>query len=72
MVMTIQLKLLYHDGKPVTDNVNYVKVKQFYSYNDEEFSESKHKLSDSGIVDLQYFPSRTNVTVLRIEVGFFG
>ncbi|XP_065223295.1 CD109 antigen-like isoform X2 [Planococcus citri] len=67
---TAHLKLLYHDGKPVTDNVNYVKVKQFYSYNDDEFTESKHRLSEDGIVDLHYYPPRTNVTILRIEAEY--
>lgn len=62
---------MYHDGTPVTDDNNYVKIKQFYSYNEEEFTESKHKLSSLGTVELQYFPPMHNVSVLRIEVSIF-
>ena len=63
------MKILYHDGSPVTDEVNLVKVKRYYSYDEEDFKESKHKLSNSGIIELEYLPPH-NVSVLRIEVCF--
>lgn len=63
--------MVYHDGSPVTDERNFVRVKRFYSYDDEEFTESKHKLSAEGIVELTYDPPLENVTVLRIEVRLF-
>ncbi|KAK7574336.1 hypothetical protein V9T40_011527 [Parthenolecanium corni] len=66
---TAQIKLLYHDGSPVTDEVNMVKVRQYYSYDEENFKESKHKLSESGIIELQYFPPH-NASVLRIEAEY--
>lgn len=62
------MKLLYHDGSPVTDEVNFVKVKRYYSYDEENFKETKHKLSESGTIELQYLPPH-NVSVLRIEVS---
>lgn len=65
----LQIKLVYHDGRPVTDEKNYVRVKQFYSYSEDDFTESKHKLSSTGTIELQYQPPIENVTVLRIEVS---
>lgn len=47
-----------------------MKVKRFYSYSDEDFAESRHKLSDLGMIELQYFPPAHNVSVLRIEVSY--
>jgi hypothetical protein len=54
----------------VIDKTNPVKVRFGYSYNSEEYTESHHKLSPNGLIELNYYPPATNVTTLGIEVNY--
>lgn len=64
-----QIKLSHHDGRPVQDKTNPVKVRHGFSYNTDEFTETKYKLNSNGMIELVYYPPAHNVTTLGIEVN---
>lgn len=53
------------------DRTNPVKVRWGYSYDQDNYNETEHKLSNNGLVELSFYPPVTNVTTLGIEVGTF-
>ncbi|XP_075211329.1 CD109 antigen-like isoform X2 [Lycorma delicatula] len=67
---TAFIKLAHHDGTPVTDKTNPVRVRYGYSYNSDEYTESSHFLSQNGLVELTYYPPANNVTTLGIEADY--
>lgn len=67
---TAYIRLSHHDGTPVQDKTNPVKVRHGFSYNSEEYVETQHKLSPMGLVELVYYPPSANVTTLGIEAEY--
>lgn len=53
------------------DRTNPVKVRWGYSYDQDNYNETEHKLSNNGLVELTFYPPVSNVTTLGIEVGKF-
>lgn len=53
------------------DRTNPVKVRWGYSYDQDNYNETEHKLSNNGLVELSFYPPVSNVTTLGIEVGKF-
>lgn len=51
------------------DRTNPVKVRWGYSYDQDNYNETEHKLSTNGLVELTFLPPVTNVTTLGIEVS---
>ncbi|XP_039279526.1 CD109 antigen isoform X2 [Nilaparvata lugens] len=64
------MKVSTHDGIPVTDRTNPVKVAQGYSYNSDEFNKTNHMLDSNGLIELVYYPPLHNVTTLGIEAEY--
>lgn len=64
------VQLVYHDGKPVRDEKNPVKVGYRFSHG-EDFTEESFKLSPEGMVTLDFFPDK-NATVLEIKAQYLG
>jgi len=63
---TAFLRLVHHDGVPVTDKTNKIKVRYGYSYDETEYVEEQYPVSDNGIVELNFYPP-VNATTLGIE-----
>nr|XP_018897644.1 PREDICTED: CD109 antigen-like isoform X2 [Bemisia tabaci] len=64
------IKVAHHDGSPVNDDNNMVKVRHGFSYNTDEYTESKHKLDRNGVVELTFYPPAQNVSSLGIEADY--
>lgn len=67
---TAFIKLSHHDGTPVQDKTNPVRVRHGFSYNNEDYTETQHKLSPTGLIELVYYPPAINVTTLGIEAEY--
>nr|XP_014289274.1 CD109 antigen-like isoform X3 [Halyomorpha halys] len=66
---TVFIKLAHHDGVPVIDKTNPVKVFSGFDYNSDNYTESQHYLSSNGIIELTFYPP-TNVTVLGLAAEY--
>ncbi|XP_046675493.1 CD109 antigen-like isoform X2 [Homalodisca vitripennis] len=69
---TAFIKLSHHDGTPVTDRTNPVKVRWGYSYDQDNYNETEYKLSSNGLVELIFHPPLTNATTLGIEAEYLN
>uniref|UniRef100_A0A0A9WLH1 TEP1-F n=1 Tax=Lygus hesperus TaxID=30085 RepID=A0A0A9WLH1_LYGHE len=63
---TAFLRLVHHDGIPVTDKTNKIKVRYGYSYDENEYVEEQYPVSDNGVIELNFYPP-VNATTLGIE-----
>lgn len=65
----LQIKLAYHDGKPVIDDRNPIIVKHGFSYDTEKYTAKEYKLPLNGLLELNFHINDPNVTTLGIEVS---
>lgn len=67
-----QIKLSHHDGTPVYDDRNPVKVRHAFvdiNAKEDEYEESKYMLQRNGLIPLVFYPAVENVTSISIEVS---
>lgn len=64
-----QIKVSHHDGTPLYDDRNPVKVRHGLTYNNAEYEENKHMLQRNGLIPLVYYPP-INATSLGIEASY--
>lgn len=63
-----QIKLSHHDGTPVYDDRNPVKVRHGLAYNSAEYEENKYMLPRNGMIPLVFYPPM-NATSMSVEVS---
>ncbi|XP_050529257.1 CD109 antigen-like isoform X2 [Daktulosphaira vitifoliae] len=66
---TAYIKLSHHDGTPVYDDRNPVKVRHGLTYNTAEYVEESHYLQRNGLITLNFYPT-VNATSLGIEAEY--
>jgi len=59
----------HHDGTPVYDDRNPVKVWHGFSHETEKLDENKLMLPRNGLIPLVYYP-QINASVIVIEVSY--
>ncbi|BES88504.1 thioester-containing protein [Nesidiocoris tenuis] len=62
---TAFLRLVHHDGVPVIDRTNKIKVRYGYTYDENDFVEEQYPVSDNGLTQLDFYPP-ANATTLGI------
>ncbi|XP_054284946.1 CD109 antigen-like isoform X2 [Macrosteles quadrilineatus] len=67
---TAFIKLTHHDGSPVQDRTNPVKVRWGFSYDQDSYNETEYMLNNSGLIELIFYPPVNNVTNLGIEAQY--
>lgn len=65
---SFQIKMSHHDGTPVYDDRNPVKVRYGNAHSTEEYEETKHMLQRNGLIPLVYYPS-INATSIGLEAS---
>ncbi|XP_050425560.1 CD109 antigen-like isoform X2 [Adelges cooleyi] len=66
---TAYIRLSHHDGTPVYDDRNPIKVRHGLSYNSAEYAEESYYLQRNGMITLNYYPP-INATTLGIEAEY--
>lgn len=59
----------HHDGTPVYDDRNPVKIRHGLSHDNAEYEENKYMLPRNGLIPLTFYPP-VNATLFGIEVSF--
>ncbi|KAF4518646.1 hypothetical protein B566_EDAN005973 [Ephemera danica] len=68
---TAFIKLSRHDGTPVSDSKNPVKVRWGYGYDHDSYTNESHILSADGTVQLTFYPPReSNFSTLGLEAEY--
>ncbi|XP_015601908.1 CD109 antigen isoform X2 [Cephus cinctus] len=57
---TAFIQLAYHDGSPVRDPTNPVKISYGYTYNQSAYSNITRKLDSNGMIQLDFYPPLNN------------
>jgi CD109 antigen len=68
---TAFIKMSHHDGTPVYDDRNPVKVWHGFSYETEKLDETKLMLPRNGLIPLVYYP-QINASVIVIEAEYLN
>lgn len=72
IIIAFQLRLHYHDGSPVRDKTNPVKISYGYTFNQTAYTNISRMLDDNGMIELNFYPPRpenNNSYPLNIEVN---
>ncbi|XP_057327735.1 CD109 antigen-like isoform X1 [Microplitis mediator] len=72
---TAFIKLTYHDGSPVRDNNNPVKISYGYTYNQSAYTNITRMLDSNGMVQLDFYPpnnSSEDASPLNIEAEYLN
>ncbi|XP_074100031.1 CD109 antigen isoform X1 [Cotesia typhae] len=72
---TAFIKLSYHDGSPVRDNNNPVKISYGYTYNQSAYTNITRMLDNNGMIQLDFYPpndSSENASPLNIEAEYLN
>ncbi|XP_059473013.1 CD109 antigen-like isoform X2 [Neocloeon triangulifer] len=68
---TAFIKLSTHDGAPITDSKNPVKVRWGYGYDHDTYTSENHYLTSDGLVELTFYPPLvSNVSTLGLEAQY--
>lgn len=67
VLCVLQVKLSYHDGTPVQDNRNPVKIRHGFAAEESDLEEKKYMLPRNGLILLVFYPP-INTTSMSIEV----
>ncbi|KAF5295443.1 hypothetical protein FQA39_LY13104 [Lamprigera yunnana] len=69
---TAYIKVSKHDGTPLLNDKDTVKVRHGYSHIDEEYEENQYQLNRNGVIKLELYTPKnfTNETALRIEAEY--
>ncbi|CAB3366518.1 Hypothetical predicted protein [Cloeon dipterum] len=68
---TAYIKLTTHDGMPITDSKNPVRIRWGYGYDHATYTSESHYLSSEGMVELNFYPPIvSNVSTIGLEAQY--